>query len=163
MRWRKDDIVQMMSSKNLQINTRIAGDGFCFLNSVLDCLTYNHNMQLDPETLRNMVVEEIIQRKEFYGDFQTGEILSKVFEFFDKRNYRLDVLDVIIVATINAFSLDVDTYQECRGFVQILRQRGGAGTRKISLFYDKTALHYMSIRRIECNTEENKSTKTQYT
>ena len=104
------------------------GDGFCFLNSIEECMCIDHRLALSVKTMCHLITGELIDNSEFYKRFhpvQTAdELVADAVHFFESKHFRLQVVDVVVQAASKALNLDIFIYMENLGRIEVRKQCG---------------------------------------
>ena len=130
----------------LQHNRKIVhvyGDGFCFLNSVEEAVCNDHQMCISVETMAHMITGELADNLHIYAEGYVGEpesLIAEAITFFDSKDYKHDVVDIIAAAASKALHVGIYIYQENQGNIQLLKQFETRLDKVIYLVYSVTNL-----------------------
>ena len=94
----------------------IPPDGLCFLRALQHCLAVQHSEQYSIKDIQSKIISEIISNTQFYMAFHTAttpeQLIHQVQEYFDKRIFASDIVDVVIGLCCNVFSMTLWIFQE---------------------------------------------------
>ena len=112
---------------NLQI-FNIAGDGYCFLNSVLKCLYNDYGDTLTLEDCITKIVSHLCIHHRQYTAFHHSEsqiyasdkLVADALDFFRTGRFNTDIVDLLMQITCDALNLHLFIYQRHETLVQVL-------------------------------------------
>ena len=117
----------------------VQGDGFCFLSSIIKCLEVDHEIKLNIQEVKDLVVEQALEFHDKCVEFHTSTLniiphymlasdnfVSEILDFFWSGQFVKDVVDIVIQVVSDALGLNVFIYQDNRGLVEVLKICGGA-------------------------------------
>ena len=114
------------------------GDGFCFLYAIEEALCNDHKMSMSVESMAHMIVGELADNLHEYAEGYLGEpgdLIADAIKFFESKQYRMDVVDIIVPAVSKALHIGLYIYQNNAGFIQLLKQFEGYPEKVIYLVY----------------------------
>ena len=95
------------------------GDGFCFLNTIDLALYCDYNEVVMVDILANNILGHLAANVNYYKQFHTGDILWDTEGFFKFGNYCDSVINLIIIATAKALSVNLSIIR--KGLMEIYR------------------------------------------
>jgi hypothetical protein len=103
----------------------VRGDGTCFQKALEMSLCCDHGMVISTSFINHSVYEEVEDNKAFYQDFHVmpkdweGDMVEKVADmmhqtalYMANREYRRDIVDVLIMAAANALKIKIGIFQK---------------------------------------------------
>ena len=94
----------------------IPPDGLCFLRALQHCLAVQHSEQYSITDIQSKIISEIVSNTQFYMAFHTAttqeQLIQQVQEYFEKRIFASDIVDVVIGLCCNVFSITLWIFQE---------------------------------------------------
>ena len=94
----------------------IPPDGVCFLRALQHCLAVQHSEQYSIKDIQSKIISEIISNTQCYMAFHTAttpeQLIHQVQEYFDKRIFASDIVDVVIGLCCNVFSMTLWIFRE---------------------------------------------------
>ena len=103
----------------------VPGGGFCLIESIRVALKEDFNINYTNEEIADRILDEICQRCDFYKQFHTDSVRELVLEthqYLKERAYTHDVVDVVMVAVINALKFNLNIYQRNGNSVQYVQK-----------------------------------------
>ena len=146
---------------------KIRGDGFCFLSSVCEGLAKDHNSPIKVEEAIQLVIKQLVDHHRKYVAFHvvsklldeepvspSDMLINEAMDFFEKRNFTLDVVDLLIKVTTDALGVDLHIYQKHEGFIQCIKTTGGLACKPVHLKFTHNNVsslgnHYDAIVKIQ--------------
>ena len=140
----------------------IAGDGFCFLKSVLFCLLKDHQIEMECKEFIQIITEQLIDHHGQYVAFHNTVIhidpniynsdllLTEAMDFFEDREFIRDDFDLLVQVTADALGLEIFIYQKHNEKIKIIKYSGGTCCKPVCLKFTHNAKqsqgnHYDSI------------------
>ena len=126
----------------------IAGDGFCFLKSVLFCLLKDHQIEMECKEVIQIITEQLIDHHDQYVAFHNAVahsdpnvsnsdlLVTEAMDFFEDREFNRDVVDLLVQVTADALGLEIFIYQKHNEKIKILKYSGGTCYKPVYLKYN---------------------------
>ena len=117
--------------------SKIRGDGFCFITSIVECMKSDYNVDIQVQETINCIFEEMVENHKKYVSFHSviqheeplvcdaDLLITVAMNFFENMNYMENVVDLLIQAAADALGLDIYIYQKNDENVQVLKYSGG--------------------------------------
>ena len=120
----------------------VKGHGFCFLYSIKEALSKDHNISLELPQTRQLILDHLCHNTEKYLTFymniscdalitSSNLLLEEIIGFIDNGNFNTNVVDLLVQITADALSLEIFILQNNDGSIQILHVPGGRFAKKI--------------------------------
>ena len=142
---------------------KIAGDGYCFLNSILARLKGDYNIVMTIDDLKKQIINYLLNNVQRYVNFHEEPkdlreslatmrdvVLGDVMDFLKSRNYIQDRVDVLMQVVADCLRLNINVYQQNRSYIQIVQISGGHGSKEVNVKFTRNPQnahqnHYDSI------------------
>ena len=122
----------------------VKGDAFCFLYSIQEALSKDHNITLELPQTRQLILDHLCCNTEKYLTFDmniswdvlitsSDLLLEEIIGFFDKGNFNTNVADFLVQICADALSLEIFIFKNSDGSIQILHIPGSPFVKKIYL------------------------------
>ena len=144
-----------------QYPLHVRGDGFCFLYSIQEALSNNHNISLKFEQTRQLILHHLCSNTEKYLRFYTNILcdklitssdllLEEIISFFDNGKFKMNVVDLLIQICADALSLEIFILHNNEGNIQVLHVPSSTFAKKIYLKFThnnkySAANHYILL------------------
>ena len=109
---------------------RSAADGYCFLNSVIACLSNDYGDNITRDEIFPKLVSHLCDRYGDYVNVHTFEysplpppdtLITDALTFFRTGNFNTNIVDLLMQITADALKLNLFIYQRNEGNIQVLR------------------------------------------
>ena len=79
----------------------VQGDAFCFLSSVIKCLEVDHEIKLNIQEVKDLVVEQALEFHDKYVEFHTSTLNIIPHYMSTSDNFVSEILDFFRVANLS--------------------------------------------------------------
>lgn len=110
----------------------VAGDGFCFIQSVCESLKHDYGINLQIKEVIQLIQEQLIKKHEEYMNYYVLNLtdeekemkknqpwitdsdifVKEAMDFFKNRQFNKDVVDIIVKVTSDALGINIYIYQK---------------------------------------------------
>ena len=141
--------------------TAVRSDGFCFLHAVSMILAMDHDELITLDKMQSSILDHMEANVNYYKCFHTGHVLKDAKRYFKFGTYCDSVLDLILVATARALTLNLKMYQKGpKGNIQILEHITHATAKEAHLKFSCDPInvaknHYEAILLLDEPTQRH--------
>ena len=133
--------------------SKIRGDGFCFITSIVECMKNDYNVDIQVQETINCIIEEMVENHKKYVSFHSviqheeplvcdaDLLIAEAMDFFENRNYMENVVDLLIQVAADALGLDIYIYQKNDENVQVLKYSGGPLCKPVHVKFTHNNIH----------------------
>ena len=157
------DVRAILTAKNQRV-IEVPGDGHCFLQAVRQCLLHDHGINYSLFAIKNIIMNEIMDNEAFYSERHvkpTGPkgpktILECAADYFMNRTYTQSVVDIVVAATANAFSMNFEIYcKQADDTFEIISQQSRSQNTSSAIYLLYNGVHYDAIVKAKYSTPQN--------
>jgi hypothetical protein len=106
--------------KSMGVKTvKVPGNGLCFLESIRVSLLKDHGKEMSVSEMQNRTMNQMLERKEFYRQFATGDktsddIVNDAIRYMVSpfSHYSEEIMDIVVMAVVEACNLELNIYEK---------------------------------------------------
>ena len=158
----------------------VSGDGFCLINSLILAMAKDHNIIVQFDEAKQLILHTLIDNHQKYVDFHNKRhkcqdpncqitssdlLICNMIQFFDTKAFDVDVVDILIQIAADALNLNIHVFQSNHGKTQQLEYMGGSCCHDVFVKFTYDLLfsglnHYESIIKLCIKEEQEENVMT---